>query len=194
MAVIVSNDTYERWVIDPDEGEKQFLVDGVAVTVEDLEEALKTREDGTEPSLDGIILIPNEDARRIRVTYRPLRSFDKHAMQDMVSVSEIGGRVAQGAGRRLQLKRAVVKWDYDVPWSENVLDNLDPALEEQIYQWVSWGIEPVEQNEETGQPIPLPEPTPNRKERRATTAKKKTSSPTIPGDGSTEPVGDDSTS
>jgi hypothetical protein len=192
MAVLVSNDTYSRFVFDPEEGETRFGVDfegkEEVVTVEELEESLK-REGAT---LTRMFVIPKEDARKINVTFRPLRSFDKHAIQDLTSDD---GSAALGSSRRLLIKRAVVRWDYDVPWSEAILDQLDAGIEEQIYGWISWGIEPPEQDPETGQRVlPLEEePTPNRKERRA--RKSASSSQTTSEDeASVEPSEDDSTS
>ena len=147
MAVLVGNDTYKRWVIDPEEGEIVFVVAGKSMTPEEYVEA---REKDPELVLEDLTIAPNEDARKIMVTFRPLRAGDKYAIQDL---SNDTGQVAAGSGRRQQIKRAVVGWDFDVPWSEAVLDNLDVSVEAQIFAWISWGVEPPEQDPETGRRI-----------------------------------------
>jgi hypothetical protein len=147
MAVLVGNETYKRFVFDPEDGEVLWIVDGENLTSEEF--AARVAEDSdTRPQ--GAFVKPNPDARKIWVTFRPLRAGDKYAIQDLTAEN---GEVAAGTGRRMLIKRAVVKWDYDVAWSEAVLDQLDDAIEVQIYGWISWGSEPPEQDPETGQRV-----------------------------------------
>lgn len=163
MAVLVGNETYTRFVFDPEEGEMKFVVSNEGeekiVSGDELEAAIEP--EGAK--IERLVIVPNEDARKIMVTFRPLRAYDKHAIQDLTT--DVGAS-QMGQSRRLLIRRAVQKWDYDTPWTESILDQLDSGLEEQIYGWVSWGVAPLEQDPETGQPIPLEEPTLNRKQKR----------------------------
>jgi len=187
MAVLVGNETYKRFVFDPEDGEARFVVKGETLDTEQFAAAVEADKD---TEIERMFIMPKEGARKIWITFRPLRAADKHAIQDLTNEST--GGVAPGSGRRLLIKRAVVSWDYDVPWSESILDQLDSALEDQIYGWISWGIEPLAQDPETGQPIlPLEEETkPNRKQRRAASSSQKTNDTPV----SPEPSEDDSSS
>jgi hypothetical protein len=164
MAVLVGNETYTRFVFDPEDGEVVWLVKGEHMTSEEF--AVASAADA-ELRPEGAFVKPNPDARKIWVTFRPLRAADKYAIQDLTAEN---GEIAAGSGRRMLIKRAVVKWDYDVAWSEAVLDQLDDAVEVQIYGWISWGTEPPEQNPETGQRVlPPTEPgtTPEQEKKQA---------------------------
>lgn len=171
MAIIVDNETYDRFVYDPDDVEAVFKVDGKTVEVE---QVAKLVEKGGKVELSQRI---KEDANPIKVTFKKLRAVDKTAIEDTVQM-EYGvgsGQVAPGSMRRLAIKRGVVKWSYEVSWSENVMDNLDPQIFEQLYGWLCWGSEPPRQDEETGLMVPLDEEPPsNRAQRRAVKSPKKT--------------------
>lgn len=191
MAVLVGNETYTRFVFDPEEGEMKFVVSNEGeekiVDSEGLEAAIEP--EGAK--IERLVIVPNEGARKIMVTFRPLRSYDKHAIQDLTTDV---GQSQMGQSRRLLIKRAVQKWDYDTPWTESILDQLDSGIEEQIYGWISWGIAPLEQDPETGQPIPLEEAKPNRKQRREQEKAASSSPKTKDEPVSPEASSDDSTS
>lgn len=156
MAIIVGAETYKRFVVDKDDLDIVFLVDGKEVSEEKLEElGLAAEKDGQKIEVDFEQRI-KEGAKRIWVTFRPLRSRDKIEIENTIQM-EYGGDTAAlrpGDMRRLAIKRAVISWDYeDAAWSDNALDNLDAAVFESLYSWVSWGGEPAQQSEETGLPL-----------------------------------------
>jgi hypothetical protein len=172
LTVIVGNETYVRTVFDSEDITPIYTVDGKEVEVDQISDLV---EKGGKLELSQVI---DEEAQRIKVTFRPLRAIDKTQIENTIQM-EYGSdtaAMAPGSMRRLAIKRAVVKWDYTTPWTDNVLDNLDSAIFEQLYAWVSWGSEPLAQSEETGLPIPLEEPVLNRAQRRAT----KKSQPKVP--------------
>lgn len=164
MALIVGNDTYDRWILEPDDeldAEVEFA-QIEAFQAEESEDAKRISK--AAEALKKARLARIEEGKKVTVTFKPLRARDKAELEDSVRIGDDDGRqVRPGEMRMLSVKRAVVKWDASPPWTEAIADNLHPDAFESIYGWISFGVVPPEQDE-FGDPIQRQL---NRAERRA---------------------------
>lgn len=160
MAIIVSTETYDRFIVDPEDIEAYFTFEGEEVSTDraaelavEITERIKKGDVDTE-KLETHQRI-KEGAKRIIVTFRPLRAVDRTIIENTAQMAygDASGQALPGTMRRLAVKRGVVKWDFKPAFSEAVLDNLNSGVFEQLYAWLSWDSEPLEQDPESGLPL-----------------------------------------
>lgn len=170
MPLVVGSETYERWILEPDEeldgefeaAQQEFFIAQASEDTKKIEKAQEKYDEARRLRL--------EEGKKVVITYRPLTARDQAEMEDTVRVGDEDGRsVRPGEMKMLSVKRAVQKWTGSPPWSDAVCERLFAGVYTDIYGWVSFSVEPPKQDE-FGDPI-LRQPM-SRAERRAEENKK----------------------
>src|SRR3954468_7151949 len=165
MTLVVGNETYDRWVLEPDEDlDAEFDAARQELFVAQASEDSKKIEKA-QAKFDGARRERIENGNKVMVTFRPLTARDKAEMEDTVRIGDDDGRtVRPGEMKMLSVKRAVQKWTgAPVAWSDAIAERLHADVYEDIYGWVSSSVAPPRQDV-FGHPI-LRQPM-NRAERR----------------------------
>lgn len=102
------------------------------------------------------------DKESWQVTFKPLAAGDRAILQDLTRMSTGDDQSAElrlGAMQVITVDRAVVQWTLPLAKTRLTIEALHPDLFDQIFEYVSWGTIPEDEEEKPGEEnSPLPEP------------------------------------